>query len=56
MVQGGEITAMSPYSAQSSLQPMQSAPSLDCHQKERNMIYSMISEVETVQESRRTQL
>jgi hypothetical protein len=53
---GGEITVMLPYFAQSSLQPMQSTPSLDCHQKERNMIFSMISEVKTMWENRRMQL
>ena len=50
MVQGG-ITTMSPYSAQSSLQRTQSAPSLDCHQKERNVIFSVIFEAETEEDA-----
>jgi RNase H-like domain found in reverse transcriptase/Reverse transcriptase (RNA-dependent DNA polymerase) len=53
---GGETTAMLPYFAQSSLQPMQSAPSPDCHQKERNVIFSAISGAETVQANRRIPL
>jgi hypothetical protein len=53
---GGEITAMLPYSTQSSLQCMQSTPSPDCHQKERNVIFSVISEAETVRANRRMQL
>jgi len=41
---------------QSSLQRMQSAPSLNCHQKERNIIFSVIFEAETMWANRRMQL
>ena len=51
-----EITAMLPYYTQSSLQPMQSMPSLHCYQKERNVIFFMISKVETMLANRRMQL